>query len=55
MAKNAVKTAGDDARAKYADNEGNTWSGRGRQPKWIKAALAAGNLVYRRSCQHEGR
>jgi hypothetical protein len=44
-AKNAVKIAGDSARAKYADDEGNTWSGRGRQPRWIKTALAAGKSI----------
>lgn len=30
---------------KYADGEGNQWSGRGPQPKWIKAALAAGKRL----------
>lgn len=28
--------------AKYRDDAGNSWSGRGLQPKWLKAALAAG-------------
>lgn len=29
--------------AKYRDaNTGNTWSGRGLQPKWLRAAIAAG-------------
>ncbi len=27
---------------KYQDGEGNKWSGRGRQPGWLTAALAAG-------------
>lgn len=26
---------------KYRDGSGNAWSGRGLQPKWLKAALAA--------------
>lgn len=26
----------------YGDDSGNTWSGRGRQPNWFKAAVAAG-------------
>src|ERR1039457_1013769 len=26
---------------KYRDGAGNAWSGRGLQPKWLKAALAA--------------
>ena len=28
--------------AKYRDDAGNTWSGRGPKPKWFKAALQAG-------------
>ena len=31
--------------AKYKDNEGNAWSGRGLQPKWLKAALATGQTL----------
>jgi len=27
---------------KYRDASGNTWSGRGLQPKWLRAAVAAG-------------
>jgi DNA-binding protein H-NS len=30
---------------KFQDGEGNQWSGRGPQPKWIKAALAAGKQL----------
>ena len=44
-AKNAIMTAGSAARAKYADGAGNTWSGRGQKPKWIKAALASGKSL----------
>ncbi len=28
--------------AKYRDSNGNTWSGRGLYPRWLKASLAAG-------------
>jgi hypothetical protein len=31
--------------AKYADGNGNTWSGRGKKPKWIKDALAVGKTL----------
>lgn len=32
--------------AKYRDSAtGNTWSGRGLQPKWLKAALAGGRSL----------
>ncbi len=42
-AKRAAKAA---ARgAGYRDDAGNTWSGRGRRPGWINAALAAGKSL----------
>jgi hypothetical protein len=28
--------------AKYADQAGNAWAGKGRRPKWLRDALAAG-------------
>ena len=28
--------------AKYKDDNGNSWSGRGLQPRWLKATVAAG-------------
>jgi DNA-binding protein H-NS len=28
--------------AKYRDREGNTWAGRGAQPRWLTAAIKAG-------------
>lgn len=31
--------------AKYADQAGNIWSGRGPRPKWLKDALAAGKQL----------
>lgn len=30
---------------KYRDNAGNAWSGRGNQPRWLRAALAAGEQL----------
>lgn len=30
---------------KYADQAGNTWGGRGPRPKWLKDALASGNVL----------
>jgi DNA-binding protein H-NS len=30
---------------KYRDDAGNTWSGRGKQPKWVVAALASGRSL----------
>lgn len=38
--------AGGKVAPKYRDAAtGNTWSGRGLQPKWLKAALAAGKKL----------
>ncbi len=31
--------------AKYKDDQGNSWSGRGLKPKWLTAALAAGKKI----------
>ncbi len=33
------------ARAAYQDGAGNTWSGRGPRPQWLKAALAEGKSL----------
>lgn len=33
------------ARAAYQDESGNTWSGRGPRPQWLKAALASGKSL----------
>ncbi len=39
-------TAGSKVAVKYRDGTtGNTWSGRGLQPKWLKAALAKGRKI----------
>ena len=33
------------AAVKYRDASGNTWSGRGLQPRWLKEALAKGKSL----------
>jgi DNA-binding protein H-NS len=39
----AIKTrSGGKVAAKYRDEAGNAWSGRGLKPKWLNAALANG-------------
>ena len=30
---------------KYRDQDGNTWTGRGSQPRWLRAALTTGKKV----------
>ena len=48
-AKTAAKVgarAGGKVAVKYRDSStGDTWSGRGLQPKWLKAALASGRNI----------
>lgn len=40
------KRSGAKVAPKYRDAAtGNTWSGRGLQPKWLKAALASGKKI----------
>jgi DNA-binding protein H-NS len=42
----AAKTAGRKVAPKYRDPAtGDTWSGRGLQPKWLRSALAAGRKL----------
>jgi DNA-binding protein H-NS len=36
---------GTKAPIKYRDNNGNTWSGRGSQPRWLRAAIASGKKI----------
>ena len=36
------KTSRKPAQIKYRDNNGNTWTGRGMTPRWLKAAEANG-------------
>jgi len=31
--------------AKFKDDAGNTWSGRGSQPRWVRAAVEAGKTL----------
>lgn len=41
-----TKAAGSKVAAKYRNaSTGETWSGRGLQPKWLKAALSAGHKL----------
>lgn len=30
---------------RYADGQGNTWSGRGKQPRWLRDGLAGGRTI----------
>ena len=39
------KAAGKTIAAKYKDGVGNSWTGRGSQPRWLKAALASGKQL----------
>lgn len=41
-AKKSKATADSKPNAKYGDDSGNTWSGRGPQPNWLKSAIAGG-------------
>jgi DNA-binding protein H-NS len=41
-----AKSAGNKVAAKYRNaSTGETWSGRGLQPRWLKAALASGKKL----------
>jgi DNA-binding protein H-NS len=42
---NRSGTAGKPVAAKYRDDSGNTWTGRGLKPRWLTAALAAGKSM----------
>ena len=45
-ARKARKSSGAKVAAKYRDKAtGDTWSGRGLQPKWLKAAMASGRKL----------
>ena len=41
----AVKSPAKKVAVKYRDGGGNSWSGRGLQPRWLKAALGAGKKI----------
>ncbi|NBT76084.1 MAG: H-NS histone family protein [Betaproteobacteria bacterium] len=38
-------SAGSKVAPKYRDEHGNTWTGRGKQPKWLVSALASGRSL----------
>lgn len=42
---NAAKAEGGKARFRNPADESQTWTGRGRQPKWIAEALAGGKSI----------
>ena len=44
-AKSGRGKPGSKAPVKYRDQSGNTWSGRGLQPRWLKAALQGGKKL----------
>lgn len=39
------KKAGKPVAAQYRDANGNTWSGRGKRPNWLRDALASGRTL----------
>jgi DNA-binding protein H-NS len=41
----AKKTMPEMAKARYADDAGHSWSGRGPKPAWLKEQLAAGKAI----------
>ncbi len=41
----ASRRAPANGKARYQDDAGNTWSGRGPRPQWLKAALAEGRSL----------
>lgn len=41
----ASSSAGKSVPVKYSDGKGNEWSGRGSQPRWLKAALSEGKGI----------
>jgi DNA-binding protein H-NS len=43
--KKAGRKPGRPAAAKYRDEAGNTWGGRGPRPAWLRTALAAGKQL----------
>jgi DNA-binding protein H-NS len=44
-AKKTKRAASGARQAKYRDENGNTWSGRGRRPVWLTEALANGKTL----------
>lgn len=45
VTKRKTTEGGRKAAVKYRDAAGNTWSGRGLQPRWLKEALANGKSL----------
>jgi DNA-binding protein H-NS len=45
VAKSKAKKGGAARSAKYADGQGNEWSGRGPRPHWLRDALSAGKTL----------
>jgi DNA-binding protein H-NS len=43
--KPAQSGKGSKVQVKYRDGKGNTWTGRGEKPKWLREALEAGRSV----------
>ncbi len=43
--KASARKAKQPAPAKYRDEAGNTWSGRGKRPQWFKSALESGKTL----------
>lgn len=43
--KSTARNAGKRVAIKYRDGAGNRWSGRGRRPAWVVAALEAGRTL----------
>lgn len=41
--------------AKYSDANGNSWSGRGPRPKWLRAALESGRSIDEFKSGHGGK
>ena len=39
---------------RYRDDEGNTWTGRGKQPNWLRAYLEAGHSIDEFRVDEEG-
>lgn len=45
VSRNTGDLSGRKVAPKYSDGAGHTWTGRGLQPNWIKAALAGGKKL----------
>lgn len=43
--RNLSQKGSDKVAAKYRDTSGNTWSGRGKQPRWLMEAVSSGRSI----------